>query len=412
MQHPRRFLASGWNIGIKDNTLDFGVIHSEIPCAAAGVFTRNNFPGHPVVIGREHLKTGTAQTIVVNSKNANVATGPDGKRIAEAVCRAAAEALGIPVTSVIPSSTGVIGRPMPEEKVLSAAAAIPSHLKSNDFELFSRAIMTTDTRPKLKNAVLANGVRITGVAKGAGMIEPNMATMLSYIVTDARTDSDSLRRLVKAVADRTFNRISVDSDTSTSDTFIMLANGAAEISISFSEKAAEVYNNLENPFEEGVLDSSMTMLDSDSLEFLKAVSLIAKDLALEIVMDGEGATKLIELRVCKARDREQAVRIGRSIINSPLVKTAVYGADPNWGRLVMAVGKSFDDPVPEDGFDILFADRSLKNADPESLHFMSEYLKQKKVDITVILGTGQAAETLWGCDLTEEYIHINAHYTT
>ncbi len=409
--YPRDFLAAGWNIGIKDSTLDFGVLHSNAPCTAGAVFTRNNIPGFPVIVGREHIKMGKVRTIVVNSKNANVASGPDGLQKAKDTCMYAADALKIDPVEVLPSSTGVIGRPLPIEKIRFACHDIPARLSENGFEDFSRAIMTTDTRPKMISRATASDIRVLGIAKGAGMIEPNMATMLAYVVTDAFIEKDDIQRLVSSVSDRTFNRVSIDSDTSTSDTFVALANGTSCKTIRFPVEAAREFNNLRDPFEPGAIESMQT-LDEDSREFLSLFLDICRYLTREIAMDGEGATKLIELIIDEARDREQALKIGRSVINSPLVKTAIYGADPNWGRLVMAVGKVFDEPIDPEKLQIYFGERSLKDAGEEELKNLSEYLKQKEVLVRVILGEGHSMERLWGCDLTEEYVKVNAYYTT
>lgn len=404
---PKGFLASGWNVGIKDDTLDFGSIHSSVPASAGCMFTRNNFPGNPVIVGREHAKSGRLQTIVVNSKNSNVATGPDGLKLARQTCVWTAEALGTKPELVLPSSTGVIGRPMPEEKIRAACQSLKAKLTGADFDLFSRAIMTTDTRPKLRSVQLKSGITITACAKGSGMIEPNMATMLAYAATDASITPEDLQRLVRCAVDRTFNRVSVDSDTSTSDTFVCLANGASNVAVNFSNEAADAWNHGDLPVPE-----KLPGLNRESEEFALGFGHLCLELAREIARDGEGATKLIEVQVTEARDRQQAVKIARSIVNSPLVKTAVYGADPNWGRLVMAVGKVFDEPVPIENLKIFFGDQPLRGAGPDALKTLSAYLKNREVTIRVSLGTGRARETVWGCDLTQEYVHINADYTT
>ena len=224
---PSGYLACGWNAGIKDSTLDFGCIHSSRPADAAAVFTRNQFPGNPVIVGREHVSGGRLQTIVVNSKNSNVATGPAGLELARNMCRWTAGALNIDESLVLPSSTGVIGRMPPADRLETACKELPQKLTSPDFASFSQAIMTTDAFPKARGYELESGITVLGIAKGAGMIEPNMATMLSYIVSDATMDSADLSRLLRFCVNRSFNRISVDSDTSTSDTVVLLANGAA-----------------------------------------------------------------------------------------------------------------------------------------------------------------------------------------
>lgn len=409
--YPRDFIAAGWNIGIKDDTLDFGVIHSLRPATIGAVFTRNNFPGNPIIVGRKHVSNGVIRTIVVNSKNANVATGKPGLEDSLEICRLTAGALNISPEDVLPSSTGVIGYPLPMERIRQACKSIPEHLNPDGFESFSRAIMTTDIKPKMFSGQTESGIRITGIAKGAGMIEPNMATMLAYVITDAKISAEDLRQLTRITADRTFNRISVDSDTSTSDTFATIANGASNEELHFPAESMEQLTNLRDPFAPGVL-KNLSNLSDNAIEFLELYLRICRDLAREIVRDGEGAKHIIEVRIDHARDRNQAVKIGRSIINSPLVKTAIYGADPNWGRLVMAIGKVFDEPVDPDKLRIHFGEYELLDSNSSNLKSISEYLKQEEVILKINLGMGEASEILWGCDLTEEYIKINAYYTT
>jgi glutamate N-acetyltransferase/amino-acid N-acetyltransferase len=380
-----RFL--GRNIGIKDNSLDFAVASADRPCAAAGVFTRNNFPGAPVIVGREHLASGRLQAVAINSKNANVATGPDGVENARRICRALGAALKIDETLVLPSSTGIIGVALPVEKIERACAEAPKELgpERANLERFARAIMTTDTRPK-GISLRVGKATLTGVAKGAGMIEPNMATMLAYFFTDAELDPRALKGLLGNAVERSFNRISVDSDTSTSDTAVVLANGLAG--------------------------------KADLKDFGAALDEAAIYLAREIARDGEGATKLIELTVAEAPSPSAALAFAKSIINSPLVKTAIYGADPNWGRFLMAIGKVFAHPVPLAGVRITFgagADAltiAPGNHSAETLNRISEYLRLHEIHIRVALGVGAASETVWGCDLTEGYIRENAYYTS
>ena len=377
----------GKNIGIKDDALDFGVAFSERPCAAAAVFTRNNFPGAPLTVGREHVADGRLQALAVNSKNANVATGPNGIEDARRVCRSVGAALGIDPALVFPGSTGVIGVPLPMARLEGACAGLGSELEATPaaIERFARAIMTTDTRPKWTSRSVGRAT-LTAVAKGAGMIEPNMATMLAYFFTDARLEPEILRPMLARAVETSFNRISVDTDTSTSDTVAIFANGLA------GEVEATAF--------EAALDEA------------------AAELAREIARDGEGATKLIELTVCEAASPVQALAIGRSVINSPLVKTAIYGADPNWGRFVMAVGKVFDHPVPLERLTIEFGEPaaqlaiSARSQDDALLERIGSYLRGAEITIRLRLGVGEHTETLWGCDLTEGYVKINAEYTT
>jgi len=379
----------GINLGLKDQTLDFGVIASECKCTAAGVFTRNNFPGAPVTVGRENIQNGHLQAIVVNSKIANVATGQTGIEDARNMCRWTGDALGIDAELVLPSSTGVIGRRLPVKKIHEGCKIIPEKLGSTPeyIDNFARAIMTTDRHPKWNCSSIENAT-LLGVAKGAGMIEPNMATMLSYFVTDAQLSSEQLQKMLRRVVNQSFNRISIDSDTSTSDTVIILANGLA-----------------------GPVDAQ---------QFEKAFSNSARQLAKEIARDGEGATKLIELTVSGAKSQQMALQISKSIINSPLVKTAIHGADPNWGRFVMAVGKVFEYPVPLSdlsihfgtGSQVLTVNAESLNADTVNLDAISKLLQNQEVFIEVVVGDGKFSETVWGCDLTKDYIEENAFYTT
>lgn len=411
---PRGFKAYGKNIGLKESLPDFGVVHCETPCTAAAMFTRNNFPSHPVVVGKEHVRGGILQTVIVNSANANVATGPAGLTLVREYCAIAAENLGISPERILPSSTGVIGRPLPGDAMKHACAEIASCLRGPDFEGFSRAIMTTDSYPKLKSRSLSDGIRILAVAKGAGMIQPDMATMLAYIFTDAKIEQADLHRLLRSIVNRSFNRISVDGDTSTSDTVACLAGGQSGIPIRFPTAAADFMDACDDPFADGVLDDCAGLGDADR-EFATAMGLLCRDLARMIVRDGEGATRLVELIVGEARDREQALKIGRSLINSPLLKTAIHGADPNWGRIIMAIGKVFDEPVPLEGIRIFINDLPLPvrdGVDRRQLEELSRALKNEQVYLKILLGTGEAVETLWGCDLTAEYVRINSAYTT
>lgn len=381
------FSFLGLNVGIKDNRLDFGVAAADAPCSAAAVFTRNNYPGAPVIVGREHVKSGRLQAIVVNSKNANVATGPGGVEAARRTCRAVGAALKIDPALVLPSSTGVIGVPLPVEKIEAACASVPRLLDSDRaaLERFARAIMTTDTRAKALSLRVGNAT-LSGVAKGAGMIEPHMATMLGYLFTDAAIPAPALQEMLRRAVNQSFNRISVDTDTSTSDTVVALANGHA-----------------------GPVDAAA---------FERALTEACIYLAQEIARDGEGATKLIALEVCEAPSPEAALRIAKSIVNSPLVKTSIYGADPNWGRFVMAVGKVFEHPIPLERLSIRFGNGSegltisAAGQSADVLRRISDYLKRDEVHIQVRLGSGTHAERVWGCDLTEGYVKENAYYTT
>jgi glutamate N-acetyltransferase / amino-acid N-acetyltransferase len=381
-QHPQGYLSLAKNVGIKDNTLDLTVIYSTVRARAAAMFTRNRFPGAPVIVGREHIADGFVQALVINSKNANVAMGKQGIANAIETCRIVAKELGINPYDVLPFSTGVIGRPLPMEKIRAGLKGIRKELKPNNLKLAAEAIMTTDMYPKYVFCQVGSAI-IAGIAKGAGMIEPNMATMLVYLMTDAELAKLALRPMLRRVVDRTFNCLSIDTDTSTSDTVVLMANGLA----------GKV--NLRH-FEDGL---------SHVCEFLSR----------EIARNGEGATKLIIVDVTGSKSGTQAKLVAKSIANSPLVKTAVYGCDPNWGRVIMAVGKTFDPAIDPAKVTIRFGDATVfKKASPVDcdLEALRGYLGQAEVTISVDLGIGKASARVWGCDLTEGYIKENAYYTT
>ncbi len=383
LQHiPKGFQTFVSNCGIKDDSLDLGVVFSETEATAAALFTQNVFVGEPVKIGRNHIQDGRLQAIVVNSKNANVATGKDGYESAMQVCQKVAQEMEIETGLVLPSSTGVIGRPLPAGKIIEALHQLPQKLKPASFEEFAQAIMTTDTFPKFVSAQIGSA-KLVGVAKGSGMIEPNMATMLSYFFTDAQLSPAFLKSALKEAANVSFNNLSVDSDTSTSDTLAILANGLA-----------------------GPVDES---------EFLEALKNLSIELTKMLARDGEGATKLFIVDIAGARDARQARGVGKSIINSPLVKTMIYQGDPNWGRIVMAVGKTpglGDVPADREELKIHWGEnREIPANGP--IDILENYLKENEtLHLTVDLEMGDATGRFYGCDLTEEYVRINAYYTT
>jgi glutamate N-acetyltransferase / amino-acid N-acetyltransferase len=381
-QHPQGFLSLAKNVGIKDETLDLTVIYSTVRARAAAMFTRNRFPGAPVIVGRKHIANGYVQALVTNSKNANVAMGKHGLDNAIETCRIVGEELGINYRDVLPFSTGVIGRPLPMDKIRAGLKGIRTELKPNNLQLAAEAIMTTDKYPKYFSCQVGPAI-IAGIAKGAGMIEPNMATMLVYLMTDAELPAGSVRPILKRVVDRTFNSMSIDTDTSTSDTVVLMANG---LSGPVSRRE----------FETGLLK-------------------VSEYLAREMARSGEGATKLITVDVNTAKSNPQAKRVAKSVVNSPLVKTAVYGRDPNWGRVIMAVGKTFDPSIEPGRVTIRLGDTNVfKKGSPCDcdLEALRKYLSQSEVMISVDLGIGKASARVWGCDLTEGYIKENAYYTT
>ena len=369
-------------MGIKDNSLDLAVIYSTVRAQAAAMFTRNRFPGAPVIVGRDHISDGFAQALVINSKNANVAMGQPGIDNATETCRVVGEELGIDPRDVLPFSTGVIGRPLPMDKILAGLRGIRDELKPNNLELAAQAIMTTDRYPKFTSRRIGPAI-LAGIAKGAGMIEPNMATMLVYLMTDAALPAAALRPMLRRAVARTFNSMSIDTDTSTSDTVVLMANGlAGPVKL--------------RPFESGLNE-------------------VCEHLTREIARNGEGATKLITVDVSGAKTKAQAKCVAKLVVNSPLVKTAVYGCDPNWGRVIMAVGKTFDESLEPSRVTIRFgATKVFELGSPVDcdLDALREYLAQSEVAIGVDLGIGKARARVWGCDLTEGYIKENAYYTT
>ncbi len=305
---PDGFVARAANFGIKDDTLDFVVVVGASGTVGSALFTQSRFAGASVVVSREHVAHGTTRGVVVLSKNSNVATGEEGMRNAREIAAGVASQFEFDSRDVVIASTGVIGRQYPMEKIRAGLASLGSIASTNDAAAVARAIMTTDTRPKIAEAgVRGSRARVVGVAKGVGMIEPNMATHISLVFTDAAVPRSELDAMFRWCVERTFNRVSIDTDTSTSDTTVCLASGAAGA------------------------------VDRDALR--DALHEVLLSLTKQIARDGEGAEKLIEVRVDAARDEEQAVTVARSIVNSPLVKTAVHGADPNWGRVAAAVGK-------------------------------------------------------------------------
>ncbi|MBI4521655.1 MAG: bifunctional glutamate N-acetyltransferase/amino-acid acetyltransferase ArgJ, partial [Gemmatimonadetes bacterium] len=367
---PRGFRCAARNCGLKAaGQMDLAVFYSEAPAHAAAVFTRNRFPGAPVILGREIIQKHRLRAIVVNSKVANVAMGEQGIRAARRMGEAAAQALGVPAAEVLMSSTGAIGKALPIEKIEAALEGIAAELQDDPL-LGARGMMTTDTYPKALSLSVGPAV-ITAVTKGSGMIGPNMATTLTYICTDAEVAAEALDRMLREAVADSLNMLSVDSDTSTSDTCAILANGLA------------------GPVPEK--------------EFRSALNALCVRVTEILARDGEGATKLLKARVTGAKNSEEARTVARSIINSPLVKTMVHGGDPNIGRLLMAVGKCVDCEIVAERLAIRVCDelvyekwgktdydedrvRALLSGDPVIIH----------ADLGV--GTGEA--TAYGCDLT------------
>ncbi len=376
---PRGFRCASRNVGLKPSARDLTLFASDVDAAAAAVFTRNHFPGAPIVLGRETIRGGVLRAIIANSKVSNVATGTEGLANARRMARAAATELGTEPHHVLVSSTGVIGVPLPIEKIERGVVGMRGELQGDPM-VGAEGIMTTDTHPKAMSASLG-AATITWVAKGSGMIEPNMATMLSYIFTDAAIDAPTLDRLLRAAVAPSFNALSVDTDTSTSDTCVILANGLA------------------GPVNEGEF---FALLRDGCIRMTEVLA-----------RDGEGATRLIRVHVSGALNDREAHMVAKSIVNSPLIKTMVHGADPNVGRLLMAIGKCFDCTVHPlttsasiNGFPVVAHGERLRFDDAT----VRETLARDVVDLDVSLGVGDGSARAYGCDLTKGYVDENAAY--
>ena len=386
--------AAGVYAGIKAaGTKDVALIVTDTPAVAAGVFTKNSVTAAPVWVCREHLSDGQAQAVIVNSGNANACTGEVGMANAQRMAAATAEQLGIDADLVLVSSTGVIGQQLPMDKIENGIQAAASALSTEGGADAAEAIMTTDTYPKsvaVEVEIDGTPVRIGGIAKGSGMIAPNMATMLSYLTTDAKINAETLQAALNRVVDDTYNLLTVDTDRSTNDTVLILATGRA--------------GNAEIVAADG----------KDYEAFCEGLLFVCTELVKMLARDGEGATKLVEVVVKHARNRDDAEKAARAVAESPLVKTAVFANDANWGRIMMAIGKSgaafdpyqvgvwlADYQLVKDGMDAGY------NEDEATALFA-----QDPVRITIDLRAGDTEITMWTCDYSYDYIRINADYRT
>ena len=389
---PKGFLAAGISAGIKkNNALDLALITSVTPGPIAGVFTKNKVPAAPVIHGRQQMKRGIGQAILVNSGNANAFTGKAGLDHARQTSRLLAKALGIAPHMAFIGSTGVIGVPLPMDAIATGIPVLVSQLSRKGYHSAAQAIMTTDTRPKeiaIRETIGGKMVTIGGIAKGSGMIHPDMATMLGYLTTDAVISRTILQRILKEVIRETFNCISVDGETSTNDTVLCLANGHAD-------------------------NASIKIGTPAYTQFKDLLFRVCHYLAMEIVRDGEGATKIIELQIHQAASQETAKQFANTLATSPLVKTAIFGADPNWGRIVAALGRSGPSLNPEKihiSFDDIPIVHSGKGLGPKVEQRIKKLMQKSTLKITVSLGQGQARAHVWTTDLTYDYIKINASY--
>ncbi len=386
--------ATGVHAGLKqDNEKDVALMVADVPAVAAGVFTQNRVCAPVVLVCREHLGDNTAQAIVVNSKNANACTGEVGMKNARQMASLVGEALCIDPSLVLVASTGVIGQQLPMDKITNGIRLAADALEPDGGHDAALAIMTTDTVPKevaVEVEIRGQTVRIGGMTKGAGMIAPNLATMLAFLATDANIASEPLQQALRASAAKSFNRMTIDTDSSTNDTVLIMATGTAR-------------------------NSEITETTDDDYEaFREGLDFVCIELAKKIARDGEGATKLVEVAVKGAKDEAEGEMAARAIAESPLVKTAVFGADANWGRIMMAVGKSgaefdpyqvnvwlSDYQLVKDGMDAGFDEDKA-----------TELFSKDTVTISVDLNAGDAAVTMWTCDYSYDYIKINADYRT
>ena len=377
--------------GLKKNLLDLALIELNESGVCSAVFTQNNFAAAPVLVAREHLKSKSCRYLLINSGNANAATGNEGIRTATRCCQSVAEMAGLVKEEVLPFSTGVIGQPLDYKKIRDAIPSLFQNLTGDGWIDVARAIITTDTTAKISATEVEideKKVRIIGVAKGSGMIQPNMATMLSFLATDALLERDLSDQILFETCEKTFNRITVDGDTSTNDACVLVSTGFSGVDCN----------------------------KSPQLELIKqGIFQVMRDLAMAIVKDGEGATKFVEVRVKGGESKDDSRNIAYSIANSPLVKTALFASDPNWGRLVMAVGKA-NAAIDTSKIDIQINDLLLMKMGQIEKNYTEEKgsveMKKPSILITVDLNLGQYEDVVWTTDLSHDNVKINSEYRT
>lgn len=391
---PQGFLASGICAGIKaSGKEDIAIISSTVPAAVGAVFTQNKMAAAPVLISRKHAQNDYVRAIVINSGCANACTGPQGMMDAQKMVTTAAEELGIDAKEILVSSTGVIGKFLPMDKVLAGIKKAATEISSTGGEQATMAIQTTDTFVKRSAYEFVIGgklIKIAGIAKGAGMIMPNMATMLTYITTDVAVSPTLLKKMTKEVADKSFNMVVVDGDTSTNDTMVVLANGEARNEL-IENETSDGYN-----------------------EFYTALLTVSQDLAKLIARDGEGATKFLEVTVRGGATWEDAKLVAFAIAKSPLVKTAFFGEDPNWGRIVCAAGYS-GAIVDPDKVNLFIGGEQIVHNGMGSMPdntALKTIMAAKDIAIVLDLGLGTGEVTVWTCDFSYEYVKINGEYMT
>jgi len=388
------FQFSGVHCGIKPSQADLALIVSDVPATVAGVFTRSTVVGAPVALDRSLVRTGRSRGVVVNSGVSNVAMGERGRQNAEAMMKAACREIGAGDREMLVASTGVIGEPLPMAKLRRGIRSAAAALSRDGLHDAARAIMTTDTFPKTAVVTIdlaGREVTVAGIAKGSGMIEPDMATMLAFLVTDAAVDPSFLRAVLRRVVNASFNRLTVDGETSTSDMALLFANGAAG------------QPRLSGPRSPG------------AKRFEAAVLEVASSLTRALARDGEGATRLVTVHVTGARSTAEAERGARRIANSVLVKTAVFGGDPNWGRILQALGAArvkLNLERAEISLCGVVVFRGGCSTGPAARRRAAARHRQPEIEIRVDLATGRGRAQVWTCDLTTDYIRINAEYTT
>ncbi len=395
VMHPVKGFALGIaSAGIKKaGRRDLVLMRCAEGSSVAGVFTQNAFCAAPVQLCKQRLGQ-PVRYLVTNTGNANAATGEPGLKAAQQVCQAVADSLQVPVEQVLPFSTGVIGEPLPVDRITAALPVAISDLREDNWALAGEGIMTTDTLPKgasLQFEHEGETYSVTGISKGAGMIRPNMATMLGYIATDAKVVAPVLQALVKQAADLSFNRITIDGDTSTNDSFMLIATGQTGPAIDKAEGA--LYQKLQ-----------------------EAVCAVAMQLAQAIVRDGEGATKFVTVQVEQGGNAQECLDVAYAVAHSPLIKTALFASDPNWGRIVAAVGYAGVPGLEQEKVNVFLDDvcivRDGGRADSYTEEQGAAVMQQEEILIRIQLGRGDCSETIWTSDLSHEYVRINAEYRT
>lgn len=373
--------------------LDLVLVEIDAGSRVAGVFTQNAFCAAPVTVAKDNLKKNNSRYFLINTGNANAGTGEEGKTDALRCCQTLAELGKVSLQEILPFSTGVIGEKLPVEKIVAGIPNAFTTLKETNWREAALGIMTTDTRPKVASRQLAvNGktVNVTGIAKGAGMIKPNMATMLAYVFTDASVPQDRLQQLLQAAADVSFNRITVDGDTSTNDCAMLVATGKSGV--------------------------ELTSTDNSESDLENAIYGVFQELAIGLIKDAEGASKFLTVNIEQGRDKEECLKVAYTVAESPLVKTALFASDPNWGRILAAVGRAGIEDLDISRVELKLGEVTIASNGGVAPTY-TESLGQREMDkdeieLSIVLGRGQSYETVWTSDLSHDYVRINAEYRT